>query len=129
MSKKLYVGNLPWSVDNEKLKELFSAYNPEAAEVISYKDTGKSKGYGFVTLPDENAEKAIQEMNDKEVEGRKLKVNEATPFDPTKQRERRPFRSSGFRREGGFGGRSGGFRRDSEGGFGGGRGFRRDDRD
>ncbi len=102
MSKKLYVGNLPFSVNSEKLKELFSAYSVEEANVISFKDTGKSKGFGFITLPDDQAEKAIQEMNEKEVEGRKLNVNEAKPFDPDAPRERRPRRDFGG--GGGFGG-------------------------
>ncbi|MEK6825413.1 MAG: RNA-binding protein, partial [Nanoarchaeota archaeon] len=65
MSKKLYVGNLPYSVNGEKLKELFAAYG-EIVEstVISFRDTGKSKGFGFVTLADDaQADKAVQEMN------------------------------------------------------------------
>ncbi len=105
MSKKLYVGNLPFSVNSEKLKELFASYGHiEEAQVISFKDTGKSKGFGFVTIQsDVEADKAIQEMNDKEIEGRKIKVNEATPFDPNKPRERRSFKNSGFRK---FSGRS-----------------------
>ncbi len=121
MSKRLYVGNLPFSTNAEKLKELFSAYGQiEEATVVAFKDTGRSKGFGFVTLADDaQAEKALQEMNGKDVEGRQIKVNEAAPFDPDKPRERR----------GGFGGGRGGGR------FGGGRrfggnggGFRRDNR-
>jgi|SRR3989338_7630470 len=103
MSKKLYVGNLPFSTGNEQLAKLFSAYG-EASEatVIAFKNTGKSKGFGFVTLTDDaQAEKAIQEMNGKEVEGRKIVVSEAQPFDPDKPRERRPFRSGGFNDGGG----------------------------
>ena len=123
MSKKLYIGNLPFSVSTEKLKELFSASAPvESAEVISYKDTGRSKGFGFVTVADDQAEKVKQEMNGKEIEGRKLLVNDATPFDPNAPRKpRRSFGGDG----GGYGGR------DRRGGGGG--GFRRrndrDDRD
>ncbi|MEK6928949.1 MAG: RNA-binding protein [Nanoarchaeota archaeon] len=88
MSKKLYVGNLPFDVDQKKLAELFSAYG-EVGEValITFKDTGRSKGFGFVTLQsDEMAEKAIAEMNGKEIEGRKLTVNEARPLDTNKPR-------------------------------------------
>jgi len=86
---KLYVGNLPFSVDSEKLKELFSSYGDiEEAIVISNKYTGRSKGFGFVTFSnDEDAKKAIKEMNDKDVEGRKLKVNEAKPMEERPRRE------------------------------------------
>jgi len=105
MAKKLYVGNLPFSVTQEKLSELFAPFGEiEEATVISDKFSGRSKGFGFVTFAeDASAEKAIAEMNEKEVEGRTLKVNEAQPFDPDK-----PRKSFG----GGRGeGRSGGFNR------------------
>jgi len=103
MSKKLYVGNLPFSVTSEKLKEIFSAYDStEEAQVISFKNSGKSKGFGFVTLTnDEQADKAKQELNGKEVEGRKLFVNEAKPFDP--DAPRKPRRGFGDRESGGRG--------------------------
>lgn len=92
---KLYIGNLPFSVDSAKLKELFSSYGEiEEATVISDKFSGRSKGFGFVTFPkDEDAKKAIKEMNDKEVEGRNLKVNEAKPME-----ERPPRKNFGQRR-------------------------------
>ena len=95
---KLYVGNLPYSVDSAKLKELFGSYGEiEEATVIQDKFSGRSKGFGFVTLKDdEAAKKAISEMNDKEVEGRQLKVNEAKPMDP--DRPRRPPRRNFQRR-------------------------------
>ena len=85
---KVYVGNLPFSVDDAKLKELFSAHGEtEEATVIKDKFSGRSKGFGFVTFKeDESAKKAIAEMNDKEVEGRNLKVNEAKPMDPDRPR-------------------------------------------
>ena len=81
---KVYVGNLPFSVDREKLMELFSSYGEvEEAVVISDKFSGRSKGFGFVTFKeDEAGQKAISEMNEKEVEGRNLKVNEARPMEP-----------------------------------------------
>ena len=92
---KIYVGNLPFSVDLEKLKELFASYGEiEDAIVISDKFSGRSKGFGFITFKDEeSAKKAIAEMNEKEVEGRPLKVNEAKPIDPDRQRRppRRDF--------------------------------------
>ena len=81
MSTKVYVGNLPYGITEEKLKELFSEYG-EVSEVVIIKDkySGRSKGFGFVTFADEeSAKKAISEMNEKEVEGRALKVNEAKP--------------------------------------------------
>lgn len=79
---KLYVGNLPWSIDSEKLKELFSKFGEiEEAVVVSDKFSGRSRGFGFVTFSSEDAsKKAIAEMNDKEMEGRKLKVNESRPM-------------------------------------------------
>jgi len=76
---KLYVGNLPWSIDDGKLKEMFSEYG-EVTEAVIIKDkfSGRSKGFGFVTFTDdEAAKKAMQEMNSKEIEGRQIKVNEA----------------------------------------------------
>lgn len=91
---KLYVGNLPFAVDDEKLRELFSSYGEiEEANVIINKFNNRSKGFGFVTFKDEaDAKKAIAEMNEKEVEGRQIKVNEAKPFDPDKpRRPRRDF--------------------------------------
>jgi RNA recognition motif-containing protein len=95
MGKKLYVGNLPFSINNDKLKEVFAAYNVESAEVVLYKD-GRSKGFGFVTVAEDMSEKAKTEMNGKEVEGRTLTVNDAVPFDPNKpKREFRPRRSFG----------------------------------
>ena len=94
MSKKLYVGNLDFGVDDGKLRELFSEFGEiEEATVISDRFSGRSKGFGFVTFKeDASADKAIAEVNDKEVEGRKLKVNEAKPME-----DRPPRRSFGNR--------------------------------
>ena len=99
MEKRIYVGNLPFSVTQEKLKEHFSKYGEiEEATVITNKFSGRSKGFGFVSFKDESsAEKAIAEMNKKEVEGRPLNVKEAIPFDENKPRKRsfrRNFRKS-----------------------------------
>ncbi len=82
MSKKIYVGNLPFSVTLERLKELFSPYGQiEDAIVMANKYTGRSRGFGFVTFSnDGDADKAIAEMNHKSVEGRDLKVKEAIPL-------------------------------------------------
>lgn len=88
---KVYVGNLPFGVDDDKLQELFSAFGEvEEVTVIKDKFSGRSKGFGFVTFKNsEDAKNAISEMNEKEIEGRALKVNEAKPMDP--DRPRRDF--------------------------------------
>ena len=91
---KVYVGNIPFSVDNDKLKELFSPFGEiEEVTIITDKFSGRSKGFGFVTFKDEeSAKKAIAEMNEKDIEGRPLKVNEAKPMDPDRPRSpRRDF--------------------------------------
>ena len=78
---KLYVGNLPWSIDDSGLKELFSSYSVEEANLIKDKYSGRSKGFGFVTIADEeSAKKAIEEMHEKDIQGRKLTVSEARPM-------------------------------------------------
>lgn len=99
MSKKLYVGGLPYSTSEEALKEYFSqAGAVETATIIVDKMSGRSKGFGFVEMTaDEEADKAIEMFNGKEFEGRNLTVNEARPLE-----ERGP-------RTGGFGDRNRGF--------------------
>lgn len=118
MGKKLFVGNLPYSMSNDQLRELFAPFGEtEEITIISDKFSGKSKGFGFVTFKeDADAEKALSELNGKEIDGRPMTVNEAKPMDPNAPRERRSFggRGGGFgggRREGGFN-RGGGFRRE-----------------
>ena len=95
MAMKLYVGNLAYSVDNGGLEDLFAPFGTvRSAQVIMDRDTGRSKGFGFVEMNDANeARAAIAELSDKEYDGRRLTVNEAKP------REERP-RSGG----GGYGG-------------------------
>ena len=97
MGKKLYVGNLSYSVDGAKLEELFSQYGTvRSAEVVQDRDTGRSKGFGFVEMADDNAAlEAITGLNDREQDGRRLTVNEARP---------KETRSGG----GGYGGNRGG---------------------
>lgn len=97
MSKRIYVGNLPWSVTKDKLVELFSSFGEiEEALVIANKYTGRSRGFGFVTFKKEgDADKAIAKMNEKEVEGRNLVVKEAKPLE-----ERGPEERSGQQHEG-----------------------------
>jgi RNA recognition motif-containing protein len=119
MSKKLFVGNLPFTMSNDKLREMFAAYGEmDEVVIISDKFSGKSKGFGFVNFKeDASADKAIAELNGKDVEGRAMTVSEARPMDPNAPR---PARRGGF--GGGFGGgRGGGFGGRSSGGFGGGR--------
>lgn len=79
--KKLYVGNLPYQVTSDELKNLFSEYGEIAdAVVITDRASGRSKGFGFVEFADEEAaQKALDAMNGKELEGRKLVVNVARP--------------------------------------------------
>jgi RNA recognition motif-containing protein len=94
MSKRIYVGNLPWSVTRDKLQELFSSFGEiEDAIVVANKYTGRSRGFGFVTFKnDADADKAIAEMEGKDVEGRNLNVKEARPMreDRGERREERP---------------------------------------
>jgi RNA recognition motif-containing protein len=101
MGKKLYVGNLTYGVTDGDLQTMFAAHGTvQSAQVIMDRDTGRSKGFGFVEMgSDQEAQAAIAAMNGKEVDGRALTVNEARP-----------------KAEGGGGGR---------GGYGGGRGGRR----
>jgi cold-inducible RNA-binding protein len=100
MGKKLYVGNMSYSVDSSALEQMFSAYGKvESAQVIMDRDTGRSKGFGFVEMSsDSEAQAAIAALNGKETDGRALTVNEAKP------REDRP-RSFGGGGGGGRGGR------------------------
>jgi len=79
---RLYDGSLPDSVDDAKLSEIFAESGEVVeAKVITDRDSGRSKGFGFVTMKDEAvAQKAITDLNDKEVEGQKLKVNIARPM-------------------------------------------------
>ncbi len=79
---KLYVGNLPYSVNDESLKQLFAASGEVTeAKVIVDKFSGRSKGFGFVTMADEKAaQKAIEDVNGKDIEGRPVTVNVARPM-------------------------------------------------
>jgi cold-inducible RNA-binding protein len=80
MAKELFVGNLPWSADSDALKQHFAAYNPTQANVVSDRDSGRSRGFGFVKFDDDaQADKAVAELNGKELDGRELTVREATP--------------------------------------------------
>ncbi len=90
---KLFVGSLPWSINNDSLKELFAQYG-EIVEVvvITDRDTGRSKGFGFVTFTNEDDARKALEMDGKEVEGRTIIVNVGKPRE---NRNNRPFNRSG----------------------------------
>lgn len=76
--KKLYVGNLPWSVNETELRQMFEPMGEvHSAALITDRETGRSRGFGFVELDDEAADKAISELNGKDMGGRALRVNEA----------------------------------------------------
>jgi cold-inducible RNA-binding protein len=116
MGNKIYVGNLPFTATSENLNELFSKFGTvDSAKIVMDRDTGRSKGFGFVEMASgDEAAAAIEKLNGSDMGGRSLVVNEARPMEP---------RTGGFGggsrggdRGGDRGGRSGG------GGFGGGRG-------
>lgn len=80
---KLYVGNLPYTANDATLKELFEPFgNVESARVISDRDSGQSKGFGFVEMANDDANKAMGALNGRDQDGRALKVNEAKPKEP-----------------------------------------------
>jgi RNA recognition motif-containing protein len=84
VGKKLYVGNLSYNTDGAQLEELFSKYGTvRSAEVVLDRDTRRSKGFGFVEMADDNAAReAIEGLNDREQDGRRMTVNEARPTEP-----------------------------------------------
>ena len=105
MGNKLYVGNLLYEVDDQALNDLFSPFGTvTSAQIIKYRDTGRSKGFGFVEFENaEDAQKAIDALNGQDNQGRRLVVSEARPVQPRQPGERR----------GGFGGGDrGGYRND-----------------
>ncbi len=110
MGRKLYVGNLSYTVDGSQLEQLFSAHGQVlSAQVISDRDTGRSKGFGFVEMSsDEEAQAAIAGLNGQQHGGRALTVNEARP------------KEGGGGGRGGYGGGGGGGGRGGYGGGGGG---------
>ena len=108
MGKKIYVGNLPFSATNESLSELFGKFGAvDSSKIVTDRDTGRSKGFGFVEMSSaDEADAAIEKLHGSDMGGRSLTVNEARPMEP---------------RTGGFGGGRGGDRGGDRGGFGGGR--------
>lgn len=91
MSKKLFVGNLSWGIDRDGLYQAFESFGEiEDARVITDRDTGRSRGFGFVTFTDDEAgSRAMEEMNGKDIDGRPMRVNEAM-----ERQERAPRRDS-----------------------------------
>jgi RNA recognition motif-containing protein len=114
MGRKLYVGNLTYGVTNSTLEQMFAAHGTvESAQVVMDRDTGRSKGFGFVEMKtDQEAQAAIAALNGKEVDGRSLTVNEARP------------KTEGGGRGGPGGGGRGGPGGGGRGGYGGGGGRR-----
>lgn len=114
MNKKLYVGNLLYEVTGEELRELFSqAGEVVMADIVSFRDTGRSKGFGFVEMAtEEEAQKAIEMFSEYDYRGRKLLVSVARPPQPRDDRGG----GGGFRPRGGSGGGYGGG--GSRGGYG-----------
>jgi len=102
----IYIGNLPFNMGEDNLKEIFEEYGEVgSAKIVMDKFTGRSKGFGFVEMDDEDsAKKAIEELNNAEVGGRNIKVNESKPREEG-------HRSGGGDRRGGGGDRRGGFQR------------------
>jgi RNA recognition motif-containing protein len=85
--KKIYVGNLPWSATDASLQEAFSAFGEvQSASVVTDRETGRSRGFGFVEMDGADAEKAIRELDGRDLDGRAMRVNEARP----KERRERP---------------------------------------
>ncbi len=90
--KKIYVGNLPWSATEADLRDLFATIGEvHSTAVITDRDTGRSRGFGFIEMDDADAEKAIAELNGRELGDRALRVNEA------QERQRRPAGGGGDR--------------------------------
>src|SRR6266436_1111976 len=120
MGKKLYVGNLAYAVTDSDLEQMFAAHGTvQSAQVIMDRDTGRSKGFGFVEMgSDQEAQAAIAGLNGKESDGRNLTVNEARP----KTEGGGGGRGGGGGGRGGYGGGGGGGGRGGYGGGGGGGG-------
>lgn len=98
MSKKIYVGNLSFSMDDQSLGDIFSAYGKvESAKIVIDRDSGRSKGFAFVEMSAESeAKAAIDALNGQEQMGRQMKVSEAKPMAPRENRGGGSFRSNRY---------------------------------
>jgi RNA recognition motif-containing protein len=119
MATKLFVGNIPYTATDESLRAKFEAVgNVTSASVITDRETGRSRGFGFVEMSDDDAQKAISELNGTDLDGRAIVVSEARPSE-----DRRGGGGGGFgnRSRGGYdrdrGGSRGGYDRDNRGGY------------
>src|SRR3954469_15825513 len=128
MGKKLYVGNLSYEIDSSELEQLFGAHGQVvSAQIINDRDTGRSKGFGFVEMADDaEADAAIAALNGQQHDGRALTVNEARPREDRGGGGRGGYAGGGGRSSGGGygGGGGGGGRSSGGGGYGGGGGGR-----
>ena len=87
---KIYVGNLPWSMSNGDLEELFAKFGEvRSANVVMDRETGRSRGFGFVEMSDDGARSAIEELNETEMQSRRIRVSQAKER-PRDTRDRRP---------------------------------------
>ena len=94
----IYIGNLSYSVTESSIKDLFEGFGQvTTAKIVTDKFTGSSRGFGFVEMPnDDEAQKAIAELNGKEFQGRKMVVNESRPRETTGRENRAPRREGGY---------------------------------
>jgi len=124
MSMKLYVGNLSFDTSNSELQELFATIGTvESATVVEDRDTGRSRGFGFVEMSTkEEGDNAIDQLNGKEINGRELKVNEAKPRENRAGGGGGGYGGGGYGGGGGRGGNRGGGSGGNRGGGGGGGG-------
>lgn len=83
MNKRIYVGNLPYTANEDEVRELFSRYGEVASvHLITDRETGRPRGFGFVEMPADDADEAISALDGKDMGGRQLRINEARPREP-----------------------------------------------
>jgi RNA recognition motif-containing protein len=83
MNKRIYVGNLPYNANEDEVRELFSRYGEVASvSLVTDRETGRPRGFGFVEMPADDADEAISALDGKDMGGRQLRINEARPREP-----------------------------------------------
>jgi RNA recognition motif-containing protein len=83
MNKRIYVGNLPYTANEDEVRELFSQYGEVASvSLVNDRETGRPRGFGFVEMPADDADEAISALDGKDMGGRQLRINEARPREP-----------------------------------------------